>query len=1344
MAKNFEEFKLHIPDDQIKRQAVASLRGYAYQIYQTLNAWLTLKDEEILLLEVAEDFAVIASAALKATQVKDTAGTGSVTLKTESVADTIKSLWQFQHANSSRDVCITYLTTSKIGKERELTFPDNQKGLTYWQVAAREGTDIEPIRRVLSELNLPPEIIDFIKNSTPDELRDRILRRIKWVCAEEDIEDLDQIIRDRLVYFGERQGFTPADSERAQDSLIVAILKKIVHKTDRQLSMADFLDTFEKAVSISLPVSQVRKLVSSLLVANQGPAVGTISAADSVLNATQVPFPPRVLDRHSLVEQLVSDMGQSGAMWLHGSSGTGKTVLARFIARQSRYNWLLVQLRDCFSASDLEFRLCRLLQSLQSSRLGGVILDDFPMNYASNVRTRLSMLVNEVHRMDGSVIVTSAKPPSPNLQGCFGENGSTVVNVPYFSRDEVAELIKLAGGDGQKWAGVVHSFCGAGHPQLVQARISGLRQRNWPNAELLAGFPGIGVSAKEIEEERESVRERLLSELLPNTRKLLYCLTLIIGYFDRELAIAVGEIEPSIQMHGEELDILLGPWIEVMANDRFRVSPLVSSAGIQTLSKPIQMEVHKRIVDNLIGRRPFPGDFLGTLLSHALISRHVQGLTWLIMAITRTPDNNRSMIAEHLFVLPLLDTSQPLFKENIHVSAMLRLAQFRVAAWANKTECLPAIADQLIRESRMIDNRDIADGFLVLVASSILMEQSLRISPQKWIPLLEELEKAMSGEGELAHFIRKHDPFEKSSRDWTTPQFLFFIRATTLNSINELIELFSELNQMELKHREVLLSSLSILLSGKRLMVDSGWLAESREGNVDGAASAEKYRRLAVIAETWGNTDIAVWCECARAIMLDEYANESDSALASLDEAEEKYPNEIRLARRRASIYYRKGDYPTALATISHIAEAIPKDDHIERAFALREAGVSAAEIRDFTKASHFFSEACGAAIAATDNMRPMAIGLKGDWAVAEFQMGNKKEAVNLMHQAVIDAEQLDPAMGKNEKYCRKILGHVLLWMQSQVRGYPVSGLEVPIVFGCCSTPEPTDEILKWTSAPYLNNWYQFAFLEIMLQMDLGFLDDLRKRTGTQRILSCELALNYYLMTKHITSVDIESFFLYLPEYLVKTVFQIEHGKDIKADTVYDFMTSEFPSLRSDDWKSKVHVGVAKEAVLALATAAACSGISTFYESLKNHIDRLEHGSAVLVPFVECFEKRPDTKADRNEVAAFYVGCLMAEEAVLTPDKMFIISSRLCDWLSTSNFRPTLENMVEGHLVKSWQKIITNQRFLLKQPMMFVPAIEDALKEPTKGVKKIAGIVLAAENAVGPSLSNELREDMKK
>jgi hypothetical protein len=257
------------------------------------------------------------------------------------VSRTIKSLWEFQQANPDKHVTITYLTTSKIGKESGLTFPNGHTGLTYWRVAAREGTNIEPIRQVLLGLDLPIQITDFIKIATPNDLRERILRRINWICGKEDIVALDKTIRDRLVYLGEQQNFTPSDSERAKDSLVMAVFRKATSEGERALSRADLLRAFEKVASISLPATRVREFINAIPSPGKG-FLGELTSVDTIISISQVPLPPRVINRAELIAQLTSRMGQWGSLWLHGSSGTGKTVLAHLIARQSRYDWLLV------------------------------------------------------------------------------------------------------------------------------------------------------------------------------------------------------------------------------------------------------------------------------------------------------------------------------------------------------------------------------------------------------------------------------------------------------------------------------------------------------------------------------------------------------------------------------------------------------------------------------------------------------------------------------------------------------------------------------------------------------------------------------------------------------------------------------------------------------------------------------------------------------------------------------------------------------------------------------------------------------------------------------------------
>lgn len=138
-----EEKLIKLTKEDLGRQAIHSLRGYIYQIYQSLAAWLDLTKDEILLLEVTEDYAVLGGHIINRTQVKDTEESGNVTLRSDEVISLIKSHWSAQNENQDKVIISTLLSTSAIGQERSLTFPDGKRGLEYWRVAAREGADVE-------------------------------------------------------------------------------------------------------------------------------------------------------------------------------------------------------------------------------------------------------------------------------------------------------------------------------------------------------------------------------------------------------------------------------------------------------------------------------------------------------------------------------------------------------------------------------------------------------------------------------------------------------------------------------------------------------------------------------------------------------------------------------------------------------------------------------------------------------------------------------------------------------------------------------------------------------------------------------------------------------------------------------------------------------------------------------------------------------------------------------------------------------------------------------------------------------------------------------------------------
>src|SRR5580692_3321351 len=210
-----------VPPDEAVRQAATVIQAYTYQLYQTVAAWLSLQPHQLLHVEFAEDFAISDDDNLELTQVKRTAT--PLTLRSQAVAALIRATWTFQSANPGRFVVAALITTGKIGKEKNLTFPGKASGLSYWRIAAREHGDVEPIRTALLTLDLPADLKSFLKDSTAEDIRDRIIRPIRWLGSGPSHDEIEHDLLERLVYLGVSQGVGAQDSKNALNALIVEL-----------------------------------------------------------------------------------------------------------------------------------------------------------------------------------------------------------------------------------------------------------------------------------------------------------------------------------------------------------------------------------------------------------------------------------------------------------------------------------------------------------------------------------------------------------------------------------------------------------------------------------------------------------------------------------------------------------------------------------------------------------------------------------------------------------------------------------------------------------------------------------------------------------------------------------------------------------------------------------------------------------------------------------------------------------------------------------------------------------------------------------------------------------------
>ena len=133
--------------------------------------WITLGKDDILYLEGAEDIDVLSPERAEAIQVKDTKGSGSVTLRSRDVLEAIGHFWELQEHNTNVISFFRFLTTAERGREQGAPF-GTTCGLNYWDHCKRPGADLHPLRAFLqSQQALPDTLREFLGASPKNTLR---------------------------------------------------------------------------------------------------------------------------------------------------------------------------------------------------------------------------------------------------------------------------------------------------------------------------------------------------------------------------------------------------------------------------------------------------------------------------------------------------------------------------------------------------------------------------------------------------------------------------------------------------------------------------------------------------------------------------------------------------------------------------------------------------------------------------------------------------------------------------------------------------------------------------------------------------------------------------------------------------------------------------------------------------------------------------------------------------------------------------------------------------------------------------------------------------------------------
>jgi hypothetical protein len=213
------------------RQAVDSLKGYAYQVWQSLYRWLTLREDEILYLEGAEDLDILGPRRAETIQVKERRGSGSVTLQSEDILKAIAHFWELQARHSDLTIHFRFLTTAERGRERHAPFGD-QGGLDYWDLCKRPGLDLHPLRQFLQNQDILPEALRaFIISADDATLRNQLIGRIEWDTENEPKEFIEDLITRKVIHYGQQHYLPPSESEKVVPHLLKHVWEVICQAT---------------------------------------------------------------------------------------------------------------------------------------------------------------------------------------------------------------------------------------------------------------------------------------------------------------------------------------------------------------------------------------------------------------------------------------------------------------------------------------------------------------------------------------------------------------------------------------------------------------------------------------------------------------------------------------------------------------------------------------------------------------------------------------------------------------------------------------------------------------------------------------------------------------------------------------------------------------------------------------------------------------------------------------------------------------------------------------------------------------------------------------------------------
>lgn len=1092
-----------------KREATSSIRGYVYQAYQSVLAWMRLNEHEQLYLESAEDFDIHEVESVTTTQVKDTDGGRTLTLRSPDVVAAINNYWHHKQRNPDRTVRLRFLTTATQGKERGSPFGE-EKGLDYWAYVSRdEKATITPLRNFLLELNLDGSLQEFLRSADDSVIRDTLILNICWDAGCRPKGALIAGIKDRLIFHGDRKGVDSYHSEKTLDTLLSRVANLLSFEGERRLTYADFCRAFDEATMEMMPrgeAAALRSMISQTASLDLNQIAKTSFLASLVgaplILGKPLPLVRGATRRESLVANMVAVLQHHGAIMLRGSTGLGKTSLARLISDRIGGQWVWAGFRG-LEPAQIADHLRRIAYEINagSDKKSNLVLDDLDLGASARFEMELLSIVFYLVNNGQFVIITGPLPCSPGLLSKLWLPTECDKEVPYLDESEIAAIALNHGlNDKQKltqWSRAVWLATG-GHPQLVHARVRNLQSKNWPSLKELGW-----LDPKDLEKERAASRRRLIEDIpSEEARTLAYRLSMLIGQFTRQRAFELAQLPPPAARPGEALDTLVGPWVEMVADDAYRVSPLLQNEGSKVLSPHEAKSVHEAIALSILKQKSVSPSDVGSALMHAFLAKSESALIALTKGIMISEPEAWRAIGDSMFWFSemALQPGQRLYENNLIVEIALRLAQFRIAAACKQEDQALAIIDRTIELIEQPTQAKLASLNAILAYSVFLNTYEVKIPPMRSVPMLSRLMDLSRSESKIDEIFNKFVPSIKADQPLaglSAFQTLFSFESARVTGLDGLDELLSAMTALDAGNRSHLLDtwdyedeSMSIVDQ----LIGAAWLHDVKLNRLDVSKACIILKRAAEYGQTWQKKALTRAAYIAMAVIYDEYGQDADTALEVLRDAEHVVgANEPKIVNEHAKVLYRLNKLSDALLMFESIlsGKGLTK---VEKMFSCRLAGMAAARLGDWSRAERLFSMGASEDTQSAELHR-MAVGLTADAAFARWKKGRIAEALTLYVEVLKALEVIPVDQNLKNRHLHAIVRHCMVWLdQSDQREADRNLAEPPP--GACSNQEPHEGFKDLQIVDMSGAWGLLANIDTRRATRLGLSDLAKQRTG--------------------------------------------------------------------------------------------------------------------------------------------------------------------------------------------------------------------------------------------------------